>query len=164
MCLKEVSLAPEWFSSGASSFKSKCLPRLRHRQGQRGGDVGKTITYTFQTMEFVCGEALASLMRRIGRLPPDKAVEITRQMCEGIAAAHEHGILHRDLKPANIMLDGRSCEYYTCDLLGLVASSTEVPVILKSMSLRVALRFIYTFCRIIRTCELTPQWPPEFPI
>ena len=58
-------------------------------------------------MEFVDGEDLASLMRRIGRLPSDKAVEIARQLCAGLAAAHEHGIIHRDLKPANIMLDGR---------------------------------------------------------
>ena len=70
-------------------------------------DAGKTITHTFLTMEFVDGEDLASLMRRIGRLPPDKAVEIARQICAGLAAAHEHGIIHRDLKPANIMLDGR---------------------------------------------------------
>jgi hypothetical protein len=68
---------------------------------------GKSITHTFLTMEFVDGEDLASLMRRIGRLPPDKAVETARQMCAGLAAAHEHGIIHRDLKPANIMLDGR---------------------------------------------------------
>ena len=71
------------------------------------GDAGKTFTHTFLTMEFVDGEDLASLMRRIGRLPPDKAVEIARQLCAGLAAAHEHGIIHRDLKPANIMLDGR---------------------------------------------------------
>jgi len=71
------------------------------------GDAGKTITQTFLTMEFVDGEDLASLMRRIGRLPPDKALEIARQLCAGLAAAHEHGIIHRDLKPANIMLDGR---------------------------------------------------------
>jgi eukaryotic-like serine/threonine-protein kinase len=68
---------------------------------------GKTLTHPFLTMEFVDGEDLASLMRRIGRLPPDKAVEIARQICAGLAAAHEHGIIHRDLKPANIMLDGR---------------------------------------------------------
>jgi len=70
-------------------------------------DTGKTFTHTFLTMEFVDGEDLASLIRRIGRLPPDKAVEIARQLCAGLAAAHEHGIIHRDLKPANIMLDGR---------------------------------------------------------
>ncbi len=71
------------------------------------GSGGKTSEHTFLTMEFVDGEDLASLMRRIGRLPPDKGVEIARQICAGLAAAHEHGIIHRDLKPANIMLDGR---------------------------------------------------------
>jgi hypothetical protein len=71
------------------------------------GDARKTFTHTFLTMEFVDGEDLASLMRRIGRLPPDKSVEIAHQLCAGLEAAHEHGIVHRDLKPANIMLDGR---------------------------------------------------------
>ncbi|MBV9342612.1 MAG: protein kinase, partial [Acidobacteria bacterium] len=66
------------------------------------GEAGKTLTHTFLTMEFVDGEDLASLLRRIGRLPPDKALEIARQLCAGLAAAHEHGIIHRDLKPANI--------------------------------------------------------------
>ena len=46
-------------------------------------------------------------IRRIGRLPPDKGVEIARQLCAGLAAAHDKGVLHRDLKPANVMLDGR---------------------------------------------------------
>ena len=58
-------------------------------------------------MEYVDGEDLASLLRRIGRLPGDKAVEIARQLCAGLAAAHDRGVLHRDLKPGNVMLDGR---------------------------------------------------------
>ncbi|MEP6802181.1 MAG: serine/threonine-protein kinase, partial [Acidobacteriota bacterium] len=55
----------------------------------------------------VDGEDLASLLRRIGGLPQAKALEIARQLCAGLSAAHERGVLHRDLKPANIMVDGR---------------------------------------------------------
>ena len=61
----------------------------------------------FLTMEYIDGEDLASLLRRIGRLPAPKALEIARQLCAGLAAAHDKGVLHRDLKPANVMIDGR---------------------------------------------------------
>ena len=58
-------------------------------------------------MEYVDGEDLSALLRRIGRVPQDKAIEIARQLCAGVAAAHDRGVLHRDLKPANVMLDGQ---------------------------------------------------------
>ena len=58
-------------------------------------------------MEYIDGEDLASLLRRIGRLPEDKCIQIARQLCSGLAAAHDKGLLHRDLKPANVMVDGR---------------------------------------------------------
>lgn len=61
----------------------------------------------FITMELVDGEDLASLLRRIGRLSGQKALSLARDICSGLAAAHELGIIHRDLKPANIMVDGR---------------------------------------------------------
>jgi hypothetical protein len=69
-------------------------------------DIGDMDGITFLTMEYVDGEDLSSLVRRIGRLSTDKAAEIARQMCAGLAAAHDKGVIHRDLKPANIMLDG----------------------------------------------------------
>src|SRR5208282_1618015 len=70
-------------------------------------DLGAIDGEQFITMEFVDGEDLSSLLRRIGRLPGDKALQIARQLCAGLAAAHDRGVLHRDLKPANVMIDGR---------------------------------------------------------
>jgi serine/threonine-protein kinase len=86
---------------------------VRHARGVshpnvcRVYDVGEIEGRHFLSMEYVDGEDLASLLRRIGRLPPDKAVEIARELCAGLAAAHDKGVLHRDLKPANVMIDGR---------------------------------------------------------
>src|SRR3954470_16058262 len=79
---------------------------IAHRNVCRTYDIGDADGRPFLTMEYVDGEDLASLLRRIGRFPQDKAVEVARQICAGVAAAHERGVLHRDLKPANIMIDG----------------------------------------------------------
>jgi len=68
-------------------------------------DVGERDGQHFLSMEYVEGEDLASLLRRIGRLPKDKAVMIGLEICNGMEAAHRRGILHRDLKPANLMVD-----------------------------------------------------------
>jgi predicted Ser/Thr protein kinase len=80
--------------------------QVSHANVCRVYDIGEVNGDLFLTMEYVDGEDLSSLLRRIGRLPEDKAVEIARQICAGLAAAHERGVLHRDLKPANIMVDG----------------------------------------------------------
>jgi serine/threonine protein kinase len=72
----------------------------------RGG-MGEVDGHVFLSMEYVDGEDLGALLRRIGRLPSDKALEIARKLCAGLAAAHAKGVLHRDLKPANVMLDAR---------------------------------------------------------
>jgi tRNA A-37 threonylcarbamoyl transferase component Bud32 len=81
--------------------------QVSHRNVCRVFDIGEAYGLPFLTMEYVDGEDLATLLRRIGRLPSDKAVEVARQICAGLAAAHEHTVIHRDLKPANIMIDGR---------------------------------------------------------
>ena len=69
-------------------------------------DIGEIDGQQFLTMEFVDGEDLGTLLRRIGHLPMTKANEVARQICAGLAAAHDKGVLHRDLKPSNIMIDG----------------------------------------------------------
>jgi hypothetical protein len=80
---------------------------VTHPNVCRVHDIGEAEGRHFLTMELVDGEDLGSLLKRIGRLPAEKAIQVSRQICAGLAAAHEKGVLHRDLKPANIMLDGR---------------------------------------------------------
>ena len=80
--------------------------QVSHKNVCRLYDLGDHEGRRFLTMEYVDGEDLATLLRRIGRLPQDKAIDIARQLCAGVAAAHERGVLHRDLKPANVMIDG----------------------------------------------------------
>jgi serine/threonine-protein kinase len=81
--------------------------QVSHPNVCRVHDVGEVEGQPFLSMEYVDGENLATLLKRIGRLPEDKAVELARQLCAGLAAAHERGVLHRDLKPQNVMIDGR---------------------------------------------------------
>lgn len=81
--------------------------QVSHPNVCRVFDIGEADGQVFLSMEYVDGEDLSSLLRRIGRLPSDKATEIARQLCAGLAAAHEYGVLHRDLKPSNVMIDGR---------------------------------------------------------
>ena len=68
-------------------------------------DVGEAEGVVFFSMELIRGEDLATLLRRVGRLPQEKVVEIGTQLCAGLAAAHAQGVLHRDLKPANVLID-----------------------------------------------------------
>src|SRR5688572_26482314 len=81
--------------------------QVSHPHVCRVWDVGEADGLTFIAMEFVDGENLDSLLRRIGRLPEDRAVRVARELCAGLAAVHDQGLLHRDLKPANVMIDGR---------------------------------------------------------
>jgi serine/threonine-protein kinase len=79
--------------------------QVSHKNVCRVYDIGEIDGRHFLSMEYIKGEELSSLLRRIGRLPQDKALQLARQICAGLAAAHDIGFLHRDLKPANIMID-----------------------------------------------------------
>ena len=81
--------------------------RVAHPNVVRVYDVSEAEGEVFISMEYVDGEDLAALLRRIGRLTSDKVIQIAYQLCAGLGAAHDQGVLHRDLKPANIMIDGR---------------------------------------------------------
>jgi len=81
--------------------------QISHPNVCRVFDIGHLDGQYFLSMEYVDGEDLASVLRRMGRPSREKSLQIARQICAGLRAAHENGVLHRDLKPANIMIDGR---------------------------------------------------------
>lgn len=65
----------------------------------------------FMVMEFVEGESLEQRIRSCGYIAEKELLPIIRQVCEGLAEAHRHGIIHRDISPDNIMLVPRGpCE------------------------------------------------------
>src|SRR5262245_41607810 len=92
----------EWFRS-----EVRLARQIAHPYVCRVYDIGEADGVPFLTMEFVDGEDLASLLRRIQHLRAVKAAEISYEICRGLQAIHERGVLHRDLKPGNIMIDGR---------------------------------------------------------
>jgi serine/threonine-protein kinase len=79
--------------------------QIAHPNVCRVYDLGEADGLSFISMEYIRGEDLRTLLRRIGRLPPERGTEIAVQLASGLAAAHAQGVLHRDLKPANVMLD-----------------------------------------------------------
>ena len=81
--------------------------RIAHPGVCRVHDIADWKGRLYLSMEYIDGENLWSLLRRVGRLPADKALDVAHQLCAGLEAAHEQGVLHLDLKPANVMIDGR---------------------------------------------------------
>ena len=104
--------------------------QVSHPNVCRVHDIAEAGGQHFLSMEYIDGEDLAALLRRIGRLPSDKALELARQLCAGLAAAHERKVLHRDLKPANVLIDGRGrahlVDFGLADLTGERRPAPEI--------------------------------------
>jgi serine/threonine protein kinase len=109
---EEVALK---FLSPAAMANEKLIGRLHDevRNGRKVAhpnvcriyDIVEAKGRHFISMEYVAGEDLASLLRQHGRFEHENALRISRDLCAGVAAAHDIGLLHRDLKPANVMID-----------------------------------------------------------
>ena len=85
--------------------EARAAASIRHPHCVDVTDFGKTDDGVFYlVMEYVEGETLHRLLRREGTLDVKRAVNLLKQIAEGVEAAHEAGILHRDLKPANIFI------------------------------------------------------------
>jgi len=105
-----LKFLPEKFASDparAERFLAevRLARQVSHPNVCRVYDIGEADGHTFLSMEYVEGDDLRTLLRRVGRLPQDRAVRIAHQLCAGLEAAHRAGILHRDLKPGNIIID-----------------------------------------------------------
>ena len=87
------------------SNELKLARKIRHKNVCQMFDLGEDKGTRYITMEYVHGEDLRQLLRKVGRLSPAQAVAVARQICAGLEEAHKLGVVHRDLKPQNIMLD-----------------------------------------------------------
>jgi beta-lactam-binding protein with PASTA domain/tRNA A-37 threonylcarbamoyl transferase component Bud32 len=84
--------------------EAQAVTRLSHPHMVQVYDYARDGDVHFIVMEFVEGEDLKTLLRRLGALPEARAREIGAQVCEALAYAHDRGIVHRDIKPQNILL------------------------------------------------------------
>jgi serine/threonine-protein kinase len=89
--------------------EAKAVGGLNHPNIVTVYDVGESDDVPYLAMEFLEGHELAALIAEGRALPLEQTLDIAVQMAEGLAYAHEHGVVHRDVKPANVMIlrDGR---------------------------------------------------------
>ncbi len=86
----------------------KLARKIAHRSICKMYDLNEEEETPYITMEYVPGEDLKSFIRKKGKLAEEETIAIAKQVCEGLAEAHELGVIHRDLKPQNIMIDEKS--------------------------------------------------------
>src|SRR6185437_3375134 len=91
-------LTPELVGALRVRHDNICLVNDTHTEKTDSGEVD------FLTMEFLDGKTLSERLSREGKLQIEEALEIARQLCAGVAAAHGSGILHKDLKSSNVIL------------------------------------------------------------
>jgi hypothetical protein len=103
-----VKVLPEAFASDAARLRrfeaeARAAGALSHPNVLTVHDVGVDGGVAYLVTELLQGETLRQRLDQ-GAFPPRKAVELARQICEGLAAAHQAGIVHRDVKPANVFV------------------------------------------------------------
>lgn len=87
------------------SNELKLARKISHKNVCRMFHLEKEGEIPYISMEYLEGEDLKDLIQKKGTLTPEEAIGVTKQVCEGLAEAHELGIVHRDLKSQNIMMD-----------------------------------------------------------
>jgi eukaryotic-like serine/threonine-protein kinase len=82
----------------------KLARRITHRNVLRTHDFGEAGGVPYISMEYLEGVTLKDLVRSRGALPLGVGLSIAKQMCHGLGAAHEGGVVHRDIKPHNMLI------------------------------------------------------------
>src|SRR5689334_7610395 len=108
-----IKILPDEFSRDpdrVSRFQreAEVLASLNHPNIAAIYDLQEANGSRFLVLELVEGETMAERIKR-GPIPIDEALQIAKNICEALEAAHEQGIVHRDLKPANVKItrDGK---------------------------------------------------------
>lgn len=78
--------------------------RVSHEHVVRVYDIGTIDGRALISMDWVDGENLADLLKRVFRLPPSQVFSLAIQICEALGAIHRAGIVHQDLKPSNLLI------------------------------------------------------------
>jgi serine/threonine protein kinase/Flp pilus assembly protein TadD len=110
MALKVLKPEIATYKGTIERFKNelKLARKIAHKHVCKMYDLNEEEETPYITMEYVKGEDLKSFIRSKSRLTQKEAITIAKQVCEGLAGAHELGVIHRDLKPQNIMIDEKS--------------------------------------------------------
>lgn len=85
--------------------EARAAAALHHANIVTVFDSGADGDLEYLVMEYVEGQSLAELLRREGVLEPGRVVEVGRQVCQALAAAHATGLVHRDITPGNVLVD-----------------------------------------------------------
>ena len=88
--------------------EAQAARRIAHDNVIRIHDLGETGTLLYLSMEYFSGRSLDVLLDQVGPLEHDIYIDILRQICAGLAAAHKAGVIHRDLKPGNVLIGERN--------------------------------------------------------
>jgi len=102
-------LTPEAFAEGTQAVQTlkqeiRLARKITHPNVVRTHDLGESDGIRFLTMEYVPGTTLRELLDRRGAVALAPGLQIAKQLCRGLSAVHEAGIIHRDIKPQNIMV------------------------------------------------------------
>ncbi len=121
--LRSVTLVGDAILLERFKQEIKLARRITHRNVLRTHDFGEADGVPYISMEYLEGVTLKELVARKGALPAGVALRIAKQICQGLEAAHQQGVVHRDVKPQNMLILPESGEVKIMDF-GIARIST----------------------------------------